>query len=234
MEKFINKLFNYYKCSITRGEFLNFFRKESDYFIIKNYGLDDFENFFNSKNTKKIILDFESECKKNLEMNKNTSLLILLEVQNLKQDYEKLKTQILRIEEDVYFFRKYVILYDKKGNIELEKKINQVDDLIKYINQIKLTSFQKDIFKDSFLFLLIQLFIKIPFLQLEIKSQNDNFNLREQINTKIKEKSLENLNNFITQYMNGWDKNISFEDIRSDILDIDNRNIDSFLSQLIK
>jgi hypothetical protein len=61
-----------------------------------------------------LIKIFNKKKKDLNEIEKNTSLIILLKVENLKKDFEELKNQIMRIEEDEYFFRKYIIIYNDK------------------------------------------------------------------------------------------------------------------------
>lgn len=90
---------------------INFNRENKEFLIVADYSKVEFVNFFESEKTDRIIDLFNQMKANDKEVGKNTSLIILIEVENISEFYEKFKNQILRIEEDEYFFRKYLIVY---------------------------------------------------------------------------------------------------------------------------
>jgi len=100
-------------------EKIDFYYKENqDFFIVEDFSKDELNNFFKDKKTNSLVnlLDnLKNDDSKNIfkDIEKNTSLIILLKVEKIKKDFEDLKNQIMKIEEDEYFFRKYIIVYDK-------------------------------------------------------------------------------------------------------------------------
>ena len=83
-------------------------------------------DFFENDKTSQIIDKFERQSKisEHENIKKNTSLFILVEVDNLKEAFEddKIQKSILLIEEDYYYFRKFVLLYTLKGISDLQDK----------------------------------------------------------------------------------------------------------------
>lgn len=118
------------------------------------------------------LSEFNQLCRKNEypSLEKNSSLLILVESGNIK-DLEKLQPQILLLEEDQFFVKKYVLIYttdslrkisEFSSNQELQSRVDDkasFDKLMKY-------GISQDL--EEYL-LLLQLFIKLPFLKLKFE-----------------------------------------------------------------
>ncbi|WP_313385915.1 ABC-three component system middle component 1 [Chishuiella sp.] len=118
----------------------------------------------------KELLDFFNELVQSgtsTSIEKNTSLLIFVECENIKA-LEVYKQQILVLEEDQYFFKKYVILYTENGISgintdtilsDLKAKLSNKDNFDNYYTN----GFSTEL--EGYLFIL-QLYIKIPFITL--------------------------------------------------------------------
>lgn len=235
MINYIKKIFQEKKYFLEEdsNEEILFFWKKWEYFLISKYNKSELKEFFESEKTNSLIKIFENKKKNFKDIEKNTSLIILLKVDDLKKDFNELKNQIMKIEEDEYFFRKYIIIYDEVWQNEVIEINNHVE-LNEELNKINLEEFRKDNFEKSKWYLIIQLFIKLPFLKVEVKELKLD-NLLENINKKIKKNELEELNNFIlekdylTENENSED---FFDNLENRILDIENKEIDSFLEKI--
>lgn len=139
--------------------------EENDFENILRY--TDFENLQKYKKFKKNFDLVEKEVEANT-VERNSSLIILVRCNSISA-LEKYKHQILLLEEDEFFFKKYVILYSEKAIQGL--KVN--DDFLSTIqqkvqdkNQFKLYA-KKGLLEELEEYLLIlQLYIKLPFLKL--------------------------------------------------------------------
>lgn len=98
---------------------------------------------------------------------KNTSLLIFVKCESINA-LEVYKQQILLLEEDQYFFKKYVILYTENAISsintdailsDLESKLSSDEHYENYYNRGFITELEEYLF-------VLQLYIKIPFITL--------------------------------------------------------------------
>ena len=122
--------------------------QNSEYFILSRYSDEELHNFFDDDKTSQVIKEFERLSLKSEHENikKNTSLFILVEVDNLKEAFEdeKFQRSILLIEEDYYYFRKFILLYTQKGISDLQDKtINET--LYNYLES-NIDAFEEDMF----------------------------------------------------------------------------------------
>lgn len=188
-----------------------FYKENQEYFIVSEYNQkkeddNDINNFFKCKRTWDIVQYLDSFKTNNptlVWIDKDTSLIILLKLERLA-DFEDLKNQIMKIEEDEYFFRKYIIIYDDKWEKELQildnnnksDKESLVTKLNKELLMVDLDAFRKNSFENSKWHLIIQLFVKLPFLSLKIEWEK-LVKLSNLLDGRIKNEGLEILNNFI-------------------------------------
>ena len=162
--------------------------QNSEYFVVSQYSPDELNNFFDDDKTSQVIKEFERLSLKSEHENikKNTSLFILVEVDNLKEAFEdeKLQRSILLIEEDYYYFRKFILLYTQNGLPDLrDKETNEM--LYTYLNA-NIDIFETDMFFSESYFMAMEIGVKLPFFTLP--KRNDIY------------KSIEN------QYQNDKDK----------------------------
>lgn len=217
------------------SEDITLFWRKWEYFIVMEYTKIEILDFFICKKTNDLLLFFDKEKLNSVDIEKNTSLIILLKVEELWDDFKEIKNQIMKIEEDEYFFRKYIIVYDDKW-INGIKNINSTDELNSEITKIDLEEFRKDNFENSKWYLIIQLFIKLPFLNLKVK-KIELENLLDKINNNIEKSKLNELNDFILKKTYSdliSNEDSYFEKLENDIMDEKNKEIDKYLEQLIK
>lgn len=243
MLAFLNKVFldnefqnNYTFETSTHTGF--YYKQNQEYFVVSEYDKKDITKFFQSKRTSNIVGFLDNFKKEHPEfewIDKDTSLIITLKVSDLEKDFEVLKNQIMKIEEDEYFFRKYIIIYDEKWEKGIEN-INTIGELNDELKWIDLDQFRDNNFTNSKWYLIIQLFIKLPFLKLEIE-KIELENLSDRINQDIQKSSLDKLDNLIIkeEYLKSYPREEDFfKKLENSILDESNKEIDQLLDTLIK
>ena len=163
--------------------------QNSEYFIVSQYSSNELHNFFDDDKTSQVIKEFERLSVKSEHENikKNTSLFILVEVDNLKEAFENEKFQrsILLIEEDYYYFRKFILLYTRNGMSDLQDKTTN-ETLFKYLDS-NIDAFEEDMYFSESYFMAMEIGVKLPFFTLpkrndiyksiENQYQNDKDNL---------------------------------------------------------
>lgn len=138
---------------------------ENEYFIIEYFEIEEFENFFKSEKLDSLISKFQ--LLEDRKIQKNTSLFVLVKVDNLSEFYKKNLNNIMDIEEDNYYFRKYVILYTDDGLNRLEFNTKFLIDYVQgedSKNQSLFEKFEKNMFFEESYFIAMQLIIKLPFI----------------------------------------------------------------------
>lgn len=142
--------------------------QNSEYFIVSQYSSNELHNFFDDDKTSQVIKEFERLSLKSEHENikKNTSLFILVEVDNLKEAFEdeKFQRSILLIEEDYYYFRKFILLYTQDGLSDLRDKTTN-ETLYKYLES-NIDAFEEDMFFSESYFIAMEIGVKLPFFTL--------------------------------------------------------------------
>ena len=142
--------------------------QNSEYFIVSQYSPDELHNFFDDNQTSQVIKEFERLSVKSEHENikKNTSLFILVEVDILKEAFEdeKIQKSILLIEEDYYYFRKFVLLYTQDGLSDLRDKATN-EALYNYL-EFNIDAFEEDMFFSESYFMAMEIGVKLPFFTL--------------------------------------------------------------------
>lgn len=172
---------------------IGFHLEDKSYFFIKSIGADELEIINNKDSLKnqtwysEFLSKFNEKSEephyKNLE--KNGSLLILVNSSSIS-DIERLQSQILLIEEDQYYIKKYVIVYTSEALVKIAN-IASNEQLQMAINNR--TSFQSLLTngysqENEDYILLMQLFIKLPFLTLKF-SEDEFVSLPEKLKTAL-------------------------------------------------
>lgn len=130
----------------------------------------------------------------------------------------------MKVEEDEYYFRKYVILYTEEG---LSCLNSDTKYLLDYIQSASLEGenvfdkFESNMFFDASYFIAMQLIIKLPFVS--IPHSDNHFEIIEnKIQSRIE---MEGLNNHkkqvddILEILSGVDTSQQFEDDASGLFD---------------
>ncbi|KRE48401.1 ABC-three component system middle component 1 [Paenibacillus sp. Soil724D2] len=158
---------------------------------------------------------------------KNLSLILLMESNSLQFSKEQ-SAFIYDIEEDPYFFKKYVLVYTQQQQELVIERINQENEIIEYLNDFLLNPNYFNSFKrsqDSEIAmeydLVSKLFIKIPFLNMkhEIKKL---IKLSDEIRSKMEESDWLFYNGLLENFLNNKNNDPNIEQIISYLgVDID-------------
>lgn len=214
MYDLLNYIFKEYKYKEIKDEDLNIFTLiNDDSYIVSEFNLQDFVNFFDAEKTNTIIEKFIQLETQEGSYSKNTSLIIFVQVDDdeIMDFYEKNKNHIMTIEEDEYFFRKYVVVYSPKSiksldvNYSISKQLHTI-----LSNDDRFNSFEKrKDFRDEEFFVALQLMIKFPFIKL-VEKQRKFEPLEEKIRNNIESKQLIQQNVIAEELMLEFEKNDEF------------------------
>ncbi|NQK94698.1 hypothetical protein HO498_10655 [Streptococcus suis] len=161
---------------------LKIFENSYEFFIFEDFTIDELKDFFNSEKLDCVISEFQKLDDDKVK--KNTSLFILIKVNNIQEVYKQYLNKIMIIEEDEYYFRKYVIFYTEDGLSKIEPNSQFLLDYIQSEdskNESLFDKFENNMFFDDAYFITMQLIIKLPFISLP--HSNDHF---EAVEDRIK------------------------------------------------
>lgn len=187
-----------------------------EYYIAANYEGEEISNFFECDKTIKIIQSFKELKEREDDIKKNTSLFICINVgeTGIEKFNDENRNFIYQIEEDEYYFRKYVILYSDK--VIQNSPTFQPDDINLFeiiSNQERMDKFEQNCFADEEFYLAMQLIIKLPFLT--PMHTGDKYTTVEQtVSEVINRKNLIDIENRVKNFINDSDTdNISYFDL---------------------
>ena len=99
--------------SLSDTPSLKLFKKGYEFFIFEHFEIDELKVFFKSEKLDHLISEFQKLDDDKVK--KNTSLFVLIKVDNVQEAHKEYLNKIMAIEEDEYYFRKYVIFYTENG-----------------------------------------------------------------------------------------------------------------------
>ncbi|GMQ55699.1 hypothetical protein AN1V17_00910 [Vallitalea sediminicola] len=162
---------NDFKVTVYENNILFSVKENKQYYFTIQYNKNEFEGFYDGEKSKNLINIFDTLKKNKSDIQKNTSLIICLKLTSMHEITQTLKNIIFSIEEDEYFFRKYVVVFTKKSikNIDIKNNIyKQLHEIIKKEDMME--KYQDNgYFCDEF-FLAMQLFVKLPFIVYDVNS----------------------------------------------------------------
>lgn len=171
----------------NKSFFFNININESELLSIKNT-----QSFYENKDYENILESYKSLVNTSgiSEIEKNSSLIITVKCEDLEA-LSKLQQQILLIEENEYFFKKYVILYTEESISELlknptieflQEKLNDSEKFNKFSD----FGYSSDLME---YIVVVQLFIKLPFLKI-LFSQNEYLDLNNKLENSLEKDSI--------------------------------------------
>lgn len=135
-----------------------------------------------------------NEIKSEPAFERNSDLIIILKIENLG-DFNKHEKNILSIEEDPYYFKKYVLYYSEEEGKLLENKT--LIDLTETINDRYLfKEYKKKPNFPSLYSICARFFIKLPFLEVPVKETKMQ-NIDVMIDESLIEKNLNTFNDHL-------------------------------------
>lgn len=196
---------------------------EQEYYITARYNEEELDKFFELDKTNEIIMKFEELSFKKRDIKKNTSLIIFIETRSIEYFYNKYRNSLFKIEEDEYFFRKYVIVYSKDSikKIKSDANIsNQIHEIL--LTEDRMEEFQNKYYADEEFFVALQLIVNFPFFKFERKKKEFK-SLTDEIDKVILSKNLKNTHDAL--------KNFNENFLADQTVSILNKLEDSFLSE---
>lgn len=172
--------------------------RSKNMFYISNFynSINDFNEGF--KEDQNRAFNFVCTKDNSNELKKNTSMIIFIKVENIKQ-MDEMQSKILELEEDVYFFKKYVLLYLDEELEEFKSAVENenISEFMKEnINNEELFEEFKVEEKVSFYSLILKLYIKLPHLIYSNTFESkDIIDLNKKIQFDLSLKGLINLHN---------------------------------------
>lgn len=192
MEKFIEKLLDSLKYRKNKYGFYN--KSGDDFFRIDEYSEANVLNYFKDKKTQLATDSYKKMITVCDEAKMNTVQIILVKVADLRTFFYNYKNQVMQIEEDPYYFRKYILVYTEEAIDEIEKY--SISELEKFIlDDNNYDCFEKDLYSIPSFFVCMECYIKLPFLTLPIRDENYvslNHLIQEEFNTLNQKKEEEN------------------------------------------
>lgn len=196
------------------GEDIELLGNGNEFFLFQEYNKEMLKlniekgiNFFTCEQTNNLVYEFEKI--QNQKIKKNTSLFITVRVDNLEEEYNRFKNITMKIEEDEYYFRKYVIFYTEDG---LGKIKPNTQFLLNYIqsdsskNESLFDKFENNMFFDDAYFIAMQLIVKLPFISLP--HSDDRFEvIEDRIKTRIEREGLIDKENQVDHILDLFDEN---------------------------
>lgn len=135
-------------------------------------------DYYNNKIKDIIPIEIKSEP----AFERNSDFIILLNLKNLG-DFNTHEKKIFSIEEDPYYFKKYVLYYsDEEKNILENKSINDLREVI--LDRDLFNAYKKNPNYPSLYSFAARFFIKVPFLHVpvnEMKMQSIDVMLKESL-----------------------------------------------------
>lgn len=172
-------------------------KEDSSFFFTIQYSIDEisilrkYVEISEKDNYKALLESFNTLIKvgQSNTIEKNSSLLVLVKCETLEA-IEKYHQQIMLLEEDEYFFKKYVILYTDNSLVTLLAQENLMGYLVEKLNdEVSFSKYANEGYSDEIAdyLMVMQLFIKLPLLK--VQTGDNNFKaLAEKISDALGER----------------------------------------------
>lgn len=191
------------------------------FYVYKSYNnINEFrENLVQDQDD---LYDYISQLENANEIKKNTSFIILIKLKE-KNEKDIIQKEILDLEEDKYFFKKYVITYLSDEVESFYKKLEEYDNVMNFLEKSLNNAEKFEEFKVnndiSYYSLILKLYIKIPHL-----SCGDIFGQKEMISLK---------DNIIDEIEKMKDKDDTILDYHKKIMSLQEKDMDSYIENML-
>lgn len=165
----------------SKREILFFEKSDSidlEYFIVDFIESNELAHYLLSTRGTDLLTFFENKCKEKDDIEKNTSLILCVKVNSFAKEVPILSNHILNVEEDEYWFKKYVLIYSCDAVGQLSSVTGTLKDII--LDNTRFNLFRNDIYADDLYYLAVQLYLKLPFLNVP-ESAVENYRPIEEI-----------------------------------------------------
>ena len=110
MNDFLDRMMYSTGYNLIEDASLKLFGNEHEFFLTEHFEIGEIQDFFKTEKLEYLISQFQKID--NNKIRKNTSLFILIKVDSIHEFYNQNLNKMVIIEEDEYYFRKYVIFYN--------------------------------------------------------------------------------------------------------------------------
>lgn len=236
MKDFISALFTESGFqSESPREQIRFYRKtvpeKVEYYLVLFINATELNTFENEalKNIQEI---FQEKRKEVRDVHKNTSLIICVEFSSYAQDCVRYQNQMLRIEEDDYSFKKYLLPYTNSAIASLGKQSSLVEFLNKTVSNEELfREFTERIYTNETYFFTVQCFLKLPFLNLKIERGQQFVTIYQLLEQKISTSELAFLNEVLIPFQVDI---FQRDQLLHQVLDPNDRTFETFLNSFFE
>lgn len=231
MKELINRLF--IECNFhidSENDNVRFYRKNSservEYYLVLFLSKAELENFNETPTHVQSV--FQSKKSEYSDVAKNTSLIICVEFADFVNDCNKYKNKMLRIEEDDYWFKKYVLPFTVSGANSLVQNIPVVQQLNGIVSDVSLfQDFTSQMYRNETYFLAVQFFLKFPFLNLQIDPSQQFVSIPQLLSARISTGELSFLNDVLLPYAL---ETLNRDQLVQQVLDPNDTAFDTFLN----
>ncbi|HEM6340965.1 TPA: hypothetical protein U2D03_000483 [Streptococcus suis] len=190
MNDFLHMMMESEGYVLSKQSSLEIFKNDYEFYIFEHFKIEELKDFFKSEKLDCLISEFQKLDDDKVK--KNTSLFVLVKVNNIQEAHKQYLNKIMTIEEDEYYFRKYVIFYTEDGLSKIEPNTQFLLDYIQSDdskNKSLFDKFENNMFFDDSYFIAMQLIIKLPFIS--FPHSNDHFEtVEDRIESRIKTEEL--------------------------------------------
>ncbi|GEM_PF-2602797 len=204
MQQLIEKIFKEHDFALPQRKGDSYFYckngdNDVEYFLVDFINAEDLKGYLESNKAENMFALYEENRIQKNDIEKNTSLVLCIKVGNIKEGIQAIKNDILNIEENDYWFKKYTLIYSDEATRDLITESNILEQLNNSILDTEVfKAYKDDIYLNEQYFVIIQLFLKLPFLIvptqtqanyrtitdiLALKLTDTDINLRETIRT---------------------------------------------------
>jgi hypothetical protein len=205
MKELLNKIFfeSGFKVAAETTNTI-FFENPNDgrqsYYLVHFIGVQVLKGYLDSIPFEEAYMLFEEQKKLKPDIEKNTSLLIIAVTENIEQDLNTYKNSILQIEEDEFWFKKYVLVYSNESIANFNESDMIVEDLNTCIlNNSQFIAFKDALYVNKEYFVVMQIFLKIPFLIVPISLNEQYLSINSILQNNLSSDQLSLLNMLLTQ-----------------------------------
>ncbi|HTK21257.1 MAG TPA: ABC-three component system middle component 1 [Mucilaginibacter sp.] len=192
----------------------------SEYYVIDFISAANLQTY-DAERAYEVMISYKSAFH---DVEKNSSLILCVEFNDLQNQYHQYKNAMLKIEEDEFWFKKYLLPYTAPAvnhfNLEIAI-IPQLNELV--LNETQFNAFRQNIFIGEAFFLAIQCFLKLPFLAFTPVLSADFVTIEQTMQSQLSTWELTMLYEKITPFDNNADdweaRKVIALDTRSDDFD---------------
>lgn len=196
---------------------LTFFKKEKgDY---KRYIVCyDLKDLYDPSEINEYVLNNTPESlSESAAFSKNTDLIIFFHLENLAK-FKKVEKEVFEVEENVYFFKKYV-LYFMEEELDLIENMDFEDLKSVLSNSYAFGEYKSHPLNPSLYSFVARIFIKLPFLEMP-KIKQDILPISLQVKSLVHELKVD----FIYEKLRDINENTDFDNLIKELLENEMEN----------